>query len=139
MIKTLDFQFIRYANLFNRVTRLRAKHCFIYNNMIVFTVPRFLVAKAIGQDNINLKRLNEITGKRVKIVAIPYGREDIENFVSVIVYPVKFRAIQIKDDDAIITASLQNKASLIGRDKVRLNEMQNILSQYFGIRKLMIK
>ena len=61
-MKVLDLKFIRYANLFNKVTRIRSKHCFEYNNSIV-----------------------------------------------------------------------------IGRGKVRLEEMQNILGQYFGIRKVRIK
>ena len=51
MIKTLNMQLIRYANVFNRVTRIRSNHCFVYNNMIVFAVPRGLVVKAIGLDN----------------------------------------------------------------------------------------
>ena len=36
MIKTLDMQFIRYANLFDKVTRIRTNHCFEYNNMKKF-------------------------------------------------------------------------------------------------------
>ena len=132
-------QFIRYANLFNRVTRISTNHCFEYNNAIVFAVPRALVSRAIGPDNQNLKRLNQVLGKKVKIVAIPHGREDITNFVSVITYPVRFKGIEIKEDFATINASNQSKASLIGRNKVRLNEMTNVLGQYFGIKKVMIK
>ena len=132
-------QFIRYANMFNRVTRIRTNHCFEYNNTIVFAVPRRFVGQAIGEDNKNLKKLNQIIRKKIKIVPIPAGKEDIENFVSVIVNPVKFKGIDIKDNEAIINASMQSKASLIGRNKIRLNEMQGILGQYFGIRKLRIK
>ena len=139
MIKVLNMQFIRYANMFNRVTRIRTNHCFEYNNAIVFAVPRKLVSRALGQNNENLRRLNEVLGRRVKIVAIPHGREDIENFVSIITYPVKFKAIEIKDDNAVISAGSQSKAVLIGRNKCRLNEMQNVLGQYFGVKKVLIR
>ncbi|MBR9706013.1 hypothetical protein GOV14_03195 [Candidatus Pacearchaeota archaeon] len=139
MTKTLDMRFIRYANLFGRVTRIRTNHCFEYNNTIVFAVPRKFVMRAIGKDNSNLKQLNDLIRKKIKIVAIPQGREDIENFVSVITRPVKFKGIEIKDDDAIITATTQSKASLIGRGKVRMEEMQKILQQYFAIKKLRFK
>jgi len=139
MIKTLDMQFIRYANLFSKMTKIRANHCFEYNNTIFFAVPRKLVSKAIGQNNIYLKRLSEIIGKKIKIVAVPKGREDIENFVFVLTYPVRFKAIEINNDMAVITAAQQNKASLIGRGKIRLAEMEKILAQYFGVRKLRIK
>lgn len=139
MVKTLDMQFIRYANLFGKVTNIRTNHCFEYNNMIVFAVPRPFVRKAIGMNNANLKKLSEILRKKVKIVPIPNGKEDIENFVSVIVSPVKFKAIDVKENEAIINANTQSKASLIGRNKIRLNEMQNILDQYFGIKKILVR
>jgi len=139
MTKVLNMQFIRYANMFNRITRIRTNHCFEYNNAIVFAVPRKLVSRALGQNKKNLRRLNEVLGKKVKIVAIPHSREDIENFVSVITYPVKFKGIEIKDDNAVISAGSQNKAILIGRNKCRLNEMQNVLGQYFGVKKVMVR
>ena len=139
MIKVLDMQFIRYANLFNKITKIRTNHCFRYNDMIVFAVPRNFISQAIGIDNSNLRKLSNIIGKKIKVVPIPNGREDIENFVSVIVNPAKFKAIEIKDDEAVITANIQSKAALIGRDKKRLEEMENILDQYFGIKKLRVK
>ena len=139
MVKVLSMQFIRYANLFSKITRIRTNHCFEYNNAIVFAVPRKLVSRALGQDNENLRRLNQVIGRKVKIVAIPCGREDIENFVSVITYPVRSKGIEIKYDNAVINASIHNKAALIGRNKVRLNEMQNVLGQYFGVKKVVIR
>jgi len=139
MIKVLDMQFIRYANLFNKVTKIRSNHCFEYNNTIVFAVPRKFVMKAIGVNNSNLEKLNRIIGKKIKIVAIPYGREDIENFISVITRPVKFKGIEVKGDEVTISAGSQSKAALIGRGKCRLLEMENILGQYFGVRKVRVK
>lgn len=139
MVRVLDMQFIRYANLFNRITRIRTNHCFQYNNTIVFVVPRKFVLKAIGPNNSNLERLSKIIQKKIKIVAIPHGKEDIENFVSIIIKPAKFKSIEIKDNEATIIAGAQSKASLIGKGKCRLEEMKNILDQYFGIKKVRVK
>jgi len=139
MIKILDMRSIRYSNLFYRITKVRCNHCFEYNNCIVFAVPRNLISKSIGLNNKNLENLNNIIGKRIKIVAIPNGIEDIENFVSIITRPVRFKAIEIKENEAIITAGNHSKASLIGKNKSRLMEMENILGQYFGIKKVLIK
>ena len=139
MVKVLEMKFIRYANLFDRITRIRTNHCFEYNNSIVFVVPRKLVMKAIGQNNRNLETLSNIIGKKIKVVALPNGVEDIENFVATITRPVKFKAIEIRENEAIINAGSQSKASLIGKGKVRLGEMENILGQYFGIKKVRIK
>ena len=138
-MKVLDLKFIRYANLFDKITRIKSKHCFEYNNTIIFAVPREFVARAIGPENINLEKLSRLIGKKIKIAAIPNGKEDIENFISIIVRPIKFKAVEIRDGEIIISAYSQNKAALIGRGKVRLEEMGNILEQYFGIRKVRIK
>ena len=138
-MKVLDMKFIRYANLFYKITKIRCNHCFEYNNSILFAVPRKFVLSAIGKDNINLEKLSNIIGKRIKIVAIPNGKEDIEGFVSIITKPVRFNGIELKGDEAIISAGVESKAALIGRGKIRLSEMENILGQYFGIKKVMIK
>jgi len=139
MVKVLDMQFIRYANIFENVTRIKTNHCFEYNNTIIFVIPRKLVMRAIGEGNRNLEKLGNIIGKKIKIVAIPNGKEDLESFVSIIVRPIRFKSIEIKDDEAIISANTQSKASLIGKGKIRLDEMENILEQYFGVRKVRIK
>jgi len=139
MNKILDMRFIRYINNFYRVTRVRCNHCFEYNNTILFAVPRPLIIRALGQNNENLERLSRIIGKKIKIIAIPNGKEDIENFVSMITRPIKFKGLEIKNDEVIINAPSQSKAPLIGKNKVRLNEMENILGQYFGVRKVMIR
>jgi len=139
MVKVLEMQFIRYANIFNNVTRIRTNHCFEYNNTIIFVVPRKFVMTAIGPNNQNLERLSSIIGKKIKVVAEPNGKEDLESFAAIITRPIRFKSIEVKDDEAIINANMQSKASLIGRDKARLLEMENILGQYFGIRKVRVK
>ncbi|MBS3079014.1 hypothetical protein J4218_02745 [Candidatus Pacearchaeota archaeon] len=139
MIKVLDMQFIRYANLFTQITRVRTNHCFEYNNTIVFVVPKEFVMRAIGNGNMNLERLSSVIGRKVKIISDPRGKEDLENFVSILVKPIRIKGIEVKDNEAIINTNPQSKASLIGKGKARLAEMENVLGQYFGIRKVRIK
>jgi len=139
MVKVLDMQFIRYANLFSRITRLTTNHCFEYNHTIIFVVPRNLVMRAIGPNNMNLRKLSDVIGKKIKIIAEPKGIEDLNSFASIITYPIKFKSIDVRDGEAVINANMQSKASLIGKEKARLSEMENILGQYFGIRKVRVK
>jgi NusA-like KH domain protein len=142
--KTFDMQLIRYANLFGRITRIDAKHCFIYNNTVVFVVPVALVQAAIGKDNINLKKMSGIINKRIRVVGQPNGIKDIEKFVGVIVAPIKFEKIEIianekaEKEIVISTAGREPKAMLIGRGRARETELKGILEQYFGIRNLRI-
>jgi NusA-like KH domain protein len=136
MARTLDMRLIRYINLFKKVTGMRAEHCFSYNNIIIFVVTGDKMSRAIGENGKNVKKLSEILGKKVKIIASPKGRENIEEFISAIVHPVKFKNLDLQEDKVIINASKQSKASLIGRNKTRLNEMKNILGEYFGISEI---
>ncbi len=138
MTRTLDMKFIRYLNLFEKMTKVRTQHCFLYNSTIIFLVQRQDVSRAIGEAGKNIKKLSQIMEKKVKIISIPQGPEEIERFILDIVYPVKFKNVEIKDGCATISAGMQSRAALIGRNKTRLNEMKEILEHYFGVSELRI-
>ena len=130
-MKTLDMRFIRYLNLFEKISNVRTKDCFFYNNVVVFAVPYHLVSKAIGEEGKNVRALSNIIGKKVKVVSAPAGLEKAEKFISDIVSPVRFKGIEINSSEIIINAGRQSKAALIGRNKTRLEEMQHIVKEYF--------
>lgn len=137
MAGTINMQEIRYLNLFEKITRVRTRFCFRYNDNIIFGVPKRLVMKSIGRDARNLKKINHIIGKRIKVVPLPHSdkparKEDIKLFVERIISPVEFKKLDVKDDEIIVKAGMQNKAALIGRDKRRLHEMQKIVKDFFG-------
>lgn len=140
MIRKLDMQFIRYMNLFGKVTKVNAQHCFSYNNMLIFAVPKLDVAKAIGRDNENLQRLSQITHKRIRIVAQPKEKnlENIKAFITTITVPIEFNSIEVKNNEVTISAGREGKARLIGRQRIRQKELSEILQQYFGIIRLNI-
>lgn len=101
--------------------------------MIFFAVPKQKVSKAIGQDAINIRGMQEKIGKRVKIIREAEGLGDASVFISDIVHPVKFKLLEIKDNIITITAgSNQNKAALIGRNKRRYEELRKIVHDTFA-------
>ncbi len=125
-------QFMRYLNLFNKITRVRTSKCFKYNETIFFCVPESLVSKAIGKNAVNIKKLNEILNKKIKVIAEPRGIEEAKKFINSIIEPVVYKEITIGEDEIVISASTQSKAALIGRNKRRLAEMQQIVKNFFG-------
>lgn len=131
MAGTISMQDMRYLNLFEKIMRIRTRFCFKYNNGIFFCVPKHLVSKAIGPNGRNIKKMSETLGKRIKVIASPSGIEDAEKFVKSIVAPVTIKKIEIKDDEIVVSGG-RNKAALIGRNKRRLNEMQEIVKDFFG-------
>ena len=132
MINTIDMQHMRYLNLFEKITRVRTRFCFKYNNMIMFAVPEKLISKSIGPDVRNIKKINAIIGKKIKVVPIPHGVEDAKIFIQKVVSPVEFMDLDVKDNEVLLKAGSRNKAALIGRNKRRLHEMQKIVHDFFG-------
>jgi len=131
MVNTLDMKDLRYLNLFEKVTGIRTRYCFNYNNALIFCVPKEFVSRALGPDVRNLRRISEIVKKRIKIIPIPKSDNNIKSFVELIVSPVTFKDLEIGEDEIILNAGSQSKAALIGRDKRRLLEMQQIIKDFF--------
>ncbi len=140
MARTLDMQFMRYMNLLGKVSGVRARHCFAYNNMVVFVVPDRDIGQAIGPNNSNLRKLSSILLKRIRVVGQPRGKtfRDIENFIITIISPVKFNSISISNDEVTLSADMEGRARLIGRGRIRQEELSEILKQYFDIKKVNI-
>jgi len=128
-MKTLDMRFIRYLNLFEKITRVTTKNCFEYNNAIVFAVHPSLISRAIGEQGNNVKEMSEILGKKIKVISLPF--RGIENFIADIVSPIKFKSIEVLSKEIVINAGKQSKAALIGRNKIRLEELNNVAKEYF--------
>jgi len=130
----INMQTIRYINLLDRASNVKTSKCYTYNNAIIFAVPKNLVSKAIGPDASNVRLIQEKLGKRVRIIEEPNGIGDILKFIQDIVYPIKFKAIDIKNKDVLVSAgNAQNKAALLGRNKRRYEELKIIIHGVFQL------
>lgn len=130
MVKTIDMQDMRYLNLFEKITGVRTRFCFRYNENIIFCVPKHLVMKAIGSSGRNTRKMSEILGKKIRAIPAPRDIGDAENFIRSIVSPLTIKGAEVRDNEIIISAG-KNKAALIGRNKRRLTEMQKIIRDFF--------
>jgi len=131
-MKVINMQEMRYINLFEKITRVRASNCFNYNDSLIFVVPRKDISKSIGEDGRNMRKLNEILNKKVKVAAKVVTDRDIERFIAAVVHPTTFNNVELAGGDIIISAGHQSKSALIGRDKRRLIELQRITKEYFN-------
>jgi len=145
MRATLDMKTIQNMNLFEKITGVKPRCCFEYNQMRFFVVPRFLIKKALGENFRNLSRLEPQIARRIRIIAEPEkkNQEEIERFVKTIIFPHEFKKIEIAmtegEPEVQIYSMPRAKAALIGRDKQRLLEMSQAIEQFFSIKKVVIK
>jgi hypothetical protein len=134
MANIIDMQDMRHLNLFAKITKVRTRFCFTYNEILMFCVPKPLVSKALGKEGINLKKISEIVKRRIRIIPSPRGVEDIRFFIQAIINPAVFKDLEVKNGEVIITAGgVQNKATLLGRNKRRFEEMKKIIKNFFGL------
>ena len=129
----IDMQTMRYINLLDRASHVKTSKCFLYNNSIIFAVPKLFLGKAIGPDAINVRKIQEELGKRVRVIAEPNGAEDIQHFIESIVAPVKFKSLAVENGLATLNAGSQSKAALIGRNRRRYDELARIVKNTFNV------
>lgn len=140
MATVIDMQLMRYINLFERVSKVSTTKVFFYNNQIIYAVPKAKVSVAIGKNAVNIKKLNDILRKKIKIVEMPAidDNKAIGKFIEAVVAPIEFNKVEVKDTSVVIPAGRQSKASLIGRNRVREKELGDVLKNFFHIGKLKI-
>jgi NusA-like KH domain protein len=129
---TISMQDMRHINLFRKITGISTRYVLDYNQTLIFCVPKSLLSKAIGENARNLKKINEILRRRIKVIPTPKGIHHAKEFIEAIVSPVQFKDVEVKDNEIVLTAGRQSKAALIGRGKRRLHEMQKIIKNFFG-------
>lgn len=116
-------------NLFNKITRLTPKDCFISEGNMVFIVKEGDIGQAIGKKGINVKKLSAMIKKPIKI--LEYS-SDVCKFVANIILPIKAKEItQEGNKITIITKNSYEKGQIFGRDRSNLKNMQNIVSKFF--------
>ncbi len=130
----IDMKTMRYINLLDKISHVKTSKCFIHNGSIFFVVDRKDVSKAIGPGAVNVRKIQEKTGKKIKIIEEVTNINDIKIFIEDIISPVKVKSVEIKDNFINITAgSNQNKATIIGRDRRREEELNRVIHDYFNM------
>ncbi len=131
-----DINLIKFISLFETLTRAKVKDC-IYSEQLIFVVKPGEIAKAIGKKAVNIKKIENILKRKIKIVEF---NDDVVIFVKNLIAPLK--AEKITKEDNVITISdvnNQTKAKLIGRESKNLKEYKKIVSRYFDIENIVIK
>jgi NusA-like KH domain protein len=128
----INMQEMRYINLLDRTSHVKTRRCFVHNNTIFFAVSHIDLSKAIGPGAVNVRKIQEQLGKRVRIIAEPKDDSDVKRFIEDIVSPVRIKSIEAKDGVMTLTSgNTQNKAILIGRNKRRYEELKRIVKEFF--------
>lgn len=124
-----DMRLMKYISLFESITKVNAKDCFESQNSIIFIVNQGNIAKAIGKKGSNVKKLESILKKNIKIIEF---NEDMVRFVNNVIHPLKAENIESEGDIITITpVDSKTRGELIGRAASSLRATEEIIKRYF--------
>ncbi len=126
-----DLKTIQFINLFESITHAGVKNCFPYNEMLVFIVDENQGAKAVGPKGKNVKRLNDLMKKKIKVVE--YSSEPVK-FIKGFISPIVAEEIIVDENVMNIkVSSMRDRGVLIGRESKNLNMLRELVKKYFDL------
>lgn len=131
-----DADLMKIMSLFETLTQAKLKDCVIDSEKMFFIVEENQAAKAIGKKGVNIRKLEGILKKKVKIVEY---NTNIEKFIMNLIYPLKVK--NIEQNDGVVTLSaedLKTRGYLIGREAKNLRQFESIIKRYFEIEELKV-
>ena len=126
---TYNADALKTMSLFEKITKTNLKDCFTDDNgLLTFVVNEINLGKAIGKQAANVKNLERLFKRKIKILGF---NPRIEKFIKNLVYPLKVE-VEMQESIAMIKADdTKTKAFLIGRNQTNLKNNSKILQKYF--------
>ena len=100
----IDQEILGLSSLMQKITRAKVVDCFHDPELIYFVVAQGEMGKALGKGAVNVKRLSQEIGKKVRIVEFS---SQAEKFVKNLIYPLQVEKIII--GEGIIEIQDSNK------------------------------
>ena len=125
-----DMGLMKTMSIFENVTRCPLKDSFVdKNEHLVFVVDQEYMSRAIGREGSNVKRLEKLLNRKIKILG--YTPELVQ-FVRNVVYPLRVEGIREQDGTVTIDGSdMRTKGLLIGKNAQNLRNNLWIVQRYF--------
>ena len=131
-----DMSAMKFMSLFESITRSKLKDCIIKENMILFIVQPNEIGKAVGAKGVNVRKLERILKKKIKIVE--FNPEPV-NFIKNLVHPLQVKEItEDKGTYTLAPIDLKTRGLLIGRNATHLRAYEEIIKRYFPLKELKV-
>lgn len=131
-----DMNIIKFISLFENITRSKVKDCFEQEERLVFVVQEGEIGKAIGKKAVNVKRIETMIKKKIRIIEF---NQDMIEFIKRVIFPIKARNIERKDNTITITSPDSNsRGLLIGKNAKVLRNNESIVKRYFELDEIKV-
>lgn len=128
---------MKYMELFETLTRAKLKDCFIDKlERVVFVVMPNNIGKAIGKKGINIKKIEDLLKKKIRIVEFD---PEMNKFISNLVFPLKITGFRFEGGILTINgADTNTKGLLIGRNAQNLRNTESIVKRFFELEEIKV-
>ena len=131
-----DINIMKFISLFESITRASVKDCIEQSKKLIFIVNENQISKAIGKRGLNIKKLEKLLNKKVKV--IEYSN-DLLQFTQNTLFPQKVK--EISEEEGIITITppdSKTRGMLIGHNAQNLRNTEEIVKRYFPIKEIKV-
>lgn len=127
---------MKFMSSFEFVTHANIKDLVVNNDLLLFIVKQGEIGKAVGPKGANVKRLEKMFKKKIKIVE--FSSEPV-NFIKNLVYPLKVSDVS-EDEGIYIIAPVDSKTRslLIGKNACNLRFYESVVKRHFPIKELRV-
>lgn len=135
MERNIGFKERRYIEELRILTKSTALDCVIDERFcrVIYVIKKGDMGLAIGKKGENIKRMQNVLGKRIEMVEYS---ENLEEFVSNIFRPAEIRNVRKKEDPNRIDVFLEKKGDLgiaIGKGGCNIEKARILVKRFFGI------
>ena len=134
-----DINLMKFISFFENLTRAKVKDCIDSGSgsSLIFVVQKGEIGKAIGKNASNIKRLENMLKRKVRIIEYD---EDVVKFVRNVLAPIKVEEVELVDSKVVIRDNdMKKKGMVIGRDASNLKKHKEIVSRYFPIEDIVVE
>ena len=132
-----DATILKYMSLFSSITHVQPKDCISDEHGVMFIVPTGEIARAIGGGGSNIRRIEGLIKKRIRVAEFD---ENMITFIEKLSYPAKIKEIRQDEETVTITAlESESRGMLIGRNAANLRRMEEIVRRYFQLKEIKVK
>ncbi|HDM23242.1 MAG TPA: NusA-like transcription termination signal-binding factor [Methanomicrobia archaeon] len=130
---------IKCIGLFESLTGAKIIDCIMEDDKLVFVVDGKDVGLAIGKRGTNIKKMSELSGKKIEI--IEYS-DSPEQFIRNMLRSVKIRSVQITEKNnkkiATIDIAKEDKGLVIGKSGKNIKRIKSLLNRHHNIMDVQI-
>ena len=133
---TYDLELIKIINLFESTTKARVKDAFYMKETLTFIVFEGDIFKALGKNLENLRRVESMLKKKIKIVEF---NSDMVKFIANLLYPYRVNSITLDGKTVTIQdEDTKTKGLIIGSKAQNLRFYEGIVKKYFEIEEIKV-